>query len=800
MIQTGIFFVCTIAALLADATRAGASLHRFLVVAGVNDGGPERVRLRYAVSDARNFASVLHSMGGVAEEDLLLLDEPSASEFTSQLSILRSRVEAADDTGRTEVVLYYSGHADEKGLLLGGDHLSYHSLRQQMDAIPADVRITVLDACASGAITRLKGGQRRQAFLIDESIDTQGYAFLTSSSEDETAQESDRIAASFFTHYLVSGMRGAADRSGDGKVTLGEAYQFAFDETLAQTTGTRGGAQHPSYDINLSGTGDVIMTDVRQTTSGLVLGEDLNGRFFVRNERRQLVAELYKPAGTEVELGLESGTYQVHYERVEHLQLAELSLADGERKALKNADFTSLAREPTALRGGDSPGSGISVEYGEQADIGLPADYKVSLGFLWNHQRDDFDGMQLSLLNHAGGRAGSQIAPLGNLSGGDVRALQLGFIANVAGGYVGQAQLAGVTNISAGPVHGIQAAGVGNISKGAGSQFAGVGNISVGKVQGVQIAGVSNVAEAASSQFAGVGNISAGEVHGIQASGVGNVARGVGSQFAGVGNISAGHARGLQAAGVGNFAQGAMGQFAGIGNVSAGEVQGVQIAGIGNASRTSRGQVAGVANFAERVDFLQFSGVVNAALEVPGLQAGVVNLGYDVGWQVGLVTVSHSVSGFSLGLVNYSHAGRLDMNTWIDGTGISWLTASSGSRHLYSTYSLGIDSFGDGETLLGLGIGAPFRIGQQPFEVDVNIYDSLRGRNRNDNTLGRLRLLALREQAGTGLAVFGGASFDYLWTGKDTRLFPASLVSLKTRDDYTLGLGLFAGLRYGRGT
>ena len=111
----------------------------------------------------------------------------------------------------------------------------------------------------------------------------QGYAFLTSSSADEAAQESDAIGASFFTHYLVSGMRGAADVSGEGKITLSEAYQFAFHETLARTTTTQGGAQHPAYDINLSGTGDIVMTDVRQTSASVLLTEELAGRFFVRN-------------------------------------------------------------------------------------------------------------------------------------------------------------------------------------------------------------------------------------------------------------------------------------------------------------------------------------------------------------------------------------------------------------------------------------------------------------------------------------------------------------------------------------
>ena len=165
----------------------------------------------------------------------------------------------------------------------------------------------MLDACSSGAFTRVKGGRPRPAFLVDESSDMRGHAFLTSSAESEAAQESDRIRASYFTHFLISGFRGAADLSGDGKVTLNEAYQFAFNETLGRTVDTKGGAQHPSYDINLSGTGDVVMTDVRQTTATLVLGEELEGRFFIRTARRSSSSSCTNRAGGKVELGDRAG-------------------------------------------------------------------------------------------------------------------------------------------------------------------------------------------------------------------------------------------------------------------------------------------------------------------------------------------------------------------------------------------------------------------------------------------------------------------------------------------------------------
>jgi hypothetical protein len=524
------------ALLLAPSWADGTVLRRFVLVAGANNGGSERATLRYAVSDAENFVRVLEAMGGVEEEDIFVLREPTSASFTRALSDLQDKVTATPTLGtRREVVVYYSGHADDRGLLLGDDRLSYQSLRQQIDDIQADVHITVLDACASGAITRLKGGHRRQAFLVDESSRMRGYAFLTSSSEDEAAQESDRIGASYFTHYLVSGMRGAADASGDGKVTLGEAYQFAFHETLNTTAETQAGAQHPSYDINLTGTGDVVMTDIRQVSAGLIVDKSLHGRLFIRNEDEQLVAELYKVAGRSIELGLEPGNYQIHFDQEPARFKADIEIKDGERFSLEPENLYAVGSEETTLRGAES-----------EDDL-----RSLSLGIL-DKRKKPFNGIQLSLIgNRAEQGTGTQISPYFNISEGGVSGGQYSIVVNKTaedGKYV---QLAVGLNVAEKDFKGMQLSSVVNVTQ--------------GRMDGVQI-GTANFG---------------GTLDGMQLSIINIAQKGLGSQI-GVANLSGGRFKGFQL-GTLNVVDGMMGGLQ-IGVVNlANDLEGVQL-GVFNAT------------------------------------------------------------------------------------------------------------------------------------------------------------------------------------------------------------------------
>ena len=197
-----------LAALPTGAAPADAAapppLRRFALVISSNNGGNLRERLRYAGHDAATVADVLRQLGGVNQVDLSLLSEPDTRDLDHAFDALTARVRTERKTGqRVELVVYYSGHADDAGILIGGARYDYGRLRQRIRDVPADVHIAILDSCASGSFTRMKGGSKMPPFLHDSSNQVSGFAFLSSSSADENAQESDKIGASFFTYFFV---------------------------------------------------------------------------------------------------------------------------------------------------------------------------------------------------------------------------------------------------------------------------------------------------------------------------------------------------------------------------------------------------------------------------------------------------------------------------------------------------------------------------------------------------------------------------------------------------------------------
>ncbi len=355
------FVCCVLAAMTTCARHASAKdtttstprLRRYALIIGSNTGGGAgRDTLRYAGHDADTVAQVLEQLGGVAGKDLSLLSEPTTTVLDRELDALSKRVRSERKRGqRVELVVYYSGHSDESGILLGGARYDYVRLRDRIRAVPADVHIAIVDSCASGSFTRTKGGTKKPPFLHDTSNQVEGFAFLSSSSADEDAQESDRIGASFFPYVLVTALRGAADRNRDGMITLTEAYAFSYEHTLGRTQNTKHGPQHPAYEMHLSGTGDVVITDLRTSDSALVLPAALRGRVTIIDENGRVTLELTKDAGEPLSLALPTDSYTVHVENKAGVFEATITMARAGTTELDETELRRVAGERTTARG-----------------------------------------------------------------------------------------------------------------------------------------------------------------------------------------------------------------------------------------------------------------------------------------------------------------------------------------------------------------------------------------------------------------------------------------------------------------
>ena len=346
---------------LCSPTSASAGTRRLALIVGNNAAGPAKEKLHYAERDARRMAKLLRQLGGVSEVSLLL--GGTADALRTTLARLARKTRTTSDN--TVLIFYYSGHADNKSLLMGGSRYPFKELRSKLKQFPARTAISFIDACQSGQITRTKGG--RTIPVVDVRFDDQpinGRVFITSSAAGESSQESDELQASLFTHYLMSGLRGGADDSGDGKVSLEEAYRFAYRHTLSRTSSTVHGPQHPSYQMDLTGTGQFTLTWLSPRLSYLVLKRRARGAYYIHQKSTGvLVAEINKLDGRMLRIALAPGEYEVRKAQDGHEMVKAVQVVPAGAAVL---DEANMVRRPLRLalrKGGDSSPASLSLSY-----------------------------------------------------------------------------------------------------------------------------------------------------------------------------------------------------------------------------------------------------------------------------------------------------------------------------------------------------------------------------------------------------------------------------------------------------
>ncbi len=271
-------------------------------------------QLRFAHRDAEDFAAFLRSPNGggfpSTQIKVLLNEEATIASVRTALGTWLPRSAEPNDV----VYIFFAGHGvveqNTDGYLLASDsdpqNLYATALPlSELDRIINErlrsrVAVVIADACHSGKIGLASRGVEEQ-ILINRFLDEVGKSGagsfrLLASRADERSYEDPRWGGGHgvFTHFLLEGLKGNADRDRDGVVRAGELLDYLSQIVPEQTTAL----QHPRAAGNIDTRLPLAVASSRATaeSSTAVASQQSSAP-------QQPSLEVRGPAGSEVYVG-----------------------------------------------------------------------------------------------------------------------------------------------------------------------------------------------------------------------------------------------------------------------------------------------------------------------------------------------------------------------------------------------------------------------------------------------------------------------------------------------------------------
>lgn len=219
-----------------------------LIIANTEYVDPGLNQLLAPGKDAEDFARILKDQDICSFDDVkVLLNELSSVVIEAIDEFFNQKM--PDDL----LLLYFSGHGirDEVGALylavkntvrtrLRSTAIKSDYIRDAMDYSHARKQVLIMDCCNSGAFDQ--GTKSAVGVSIGTSTAFEagtGRIILTASDTTQFAFEGQKIIGqtdkSLFTHYLVEGLSGEADLDCDGRISVDELYDYAYEKVKLAT-------------------------------------------------------------------------------------------------------------------------------------------------------------------------------------------------------------------------------------------------------------------------------------------------------------------------------------------------------------------------------------------------------------------------------------------------------------------------------------------------------------------------------------------------------------------------------------
>ncbi len=220
-----------------------------LIIANTEYSDSNLAQLSAPGKDAKDFARVLEDKDIAGFDDVKVI-------LNQTESYVREAIDEFFDLKKPDdlLLLYFSGHGvrDEMGSLylalkntsrarLRATAIKSDFIREAMDRSRSKRQILILDCCNSGAFAQGTKGITGGSIGTASAFEGTGYGriVLTASDSTQFAWEGDKVIGetqnSLFTHFLIQGLEGNADSDGDGRITVDELFDYAYEQTVTRT-------------------------------------------------------------------------------------------------------------------------------------------------------------------------------------------------------------------------------------------------------------------------------------------------------------------------------------------------------------------------------------------------------------------------------------------------------------------------------------------------------------------------------------------------------------------------------------
>lgn len=248
---------------------------RLALVVGINEY-QHHPHLRYCVDDAALLADTLRRHCLYDVQNVLLLTDGAKplKDQPTKASILQAASQLAELAEPNDTVLFFlSGH----GVLLDGrayfvpveadqafqEMVSIAELRRILRKSKAQRRVLILDACHSGGEKSSETAKMSQSFEDDLRADSEGIVTLASCRAEETSLEAPSKGHGLFTYWLIQGLKGEADTTGDRnhRIDILELYRFVSDRVKQEAMAEFRHLQRPTLIAAISGQIELAVVD-----------------------------------------------------------------------------------------------------------------------------------------------------------------------------------------------------------------------------------------------------------------------------------------------------------------------------------------------------------------------------------------------------------------------------------------------------------------------------------------------------------------------------------------------------------